>query len=382
MSDYLSRRTMVGDEHACREFDCRVWDLYDEYRRHDGQRTGWDDGGPIQPDRFSLDRYLIEAAFSVLHEERKEREDLARSARHLALWALQATPEKNAQVAATFAVQVMYDRIYRGLIRAYLGATRPTRWWWTTGHAPRQHCQGAADEFVPPILGKEITSLQKTPVPDGNLLWEPEWAIRRSYTRQMDCLRPPLLAVRLAAHLIEQNNYNQATKVLAIELGHSVGPQALSIWLPRTEIHTWSMVFDPRMPPGIPEGEADAVVLGIPTLRRLLYTSKMADPDIQVDGRVVNRFWERLRDLDPLGHVEVLVEAAGSFLKLGGVLAVIGAVEEGEHHRAVKVIETTPRYKALTAGKPVQVAHRKMPWCPYWVLPPEDRLVSAYRRVR
>ena len=197
------------------------------------------------------------------------------------------------------------------------------------------------------------------------------------------------MSVRLAAWIVQQGALDGPAKnVLALELGHSVGPQVLSIWLPRAKVYTANQVFGPHKPAGLGRHQADVVVLGVPGLRHICFVLEMLRDD-RLDRRIMQDFWSR-RDADPHDTIPYLVQAADAYLKLGGVLVIIGAVQEGEHHVANKEVRRLGTFKPLvikrgkqvadTTQRPVEVVYSKRPWCPFGVLPSQDRLLSAWRR--
>lgn len=236
----------------------------------------------------------------------------------------------------------------------------------------------------------------------GEVLWEHDWAneeprIEQSYMMLLDHLRPSLVSVRMAASIIVESLSMTRPVVLACELGHSVGPQALSVWMPNVMVRTRSAVIqseaeraaDPKSTLPV-----DAVVLGVPSYKAMRCAKFMTDNSM---GRVVGQkeMESVLREAakeDPITHVAGLVEDAVGLVKPGGLLVVVGAVEHGEHHHAVAHVAASADFQPMciksgrvqlnTVEKPILVAYRpgKKPWRPFGTLGPEDRLISAWRR--
>ena len=456
----------------------RAFALYDEYARRLAAEDRAED--PIarlwlrSPRRsvrigpLTLDAYLREEA-KRLGLQRHDWDWFVWMTRVLAEWALQETVEHNQRIAARFAADWIFDRCVRIDARSAMAMPRPRRWywrwdrddrgrqrllqtWWEWATSPAEReardahdpdyddGDGAPVGYVPPFLGAEIDRLRDAPLPlrqilDGNRLVESRFEVGRKhgegtdcdrlveyepnrYARIMDVLRPPLMTIRLAARIINERVSRDARlRVLALELGNWVGPQALSVWLDRRAqiqheavrqpgplpepvsnlpgVHTYSAVYDPHVPPMLDEGVSDAVVVGIPALHRIIFAKMMVDPDLDIDRRDIDPYWEpqrRLKIDDLLVHVESYVQAAIPFVRPGGLLVVIGATDDGVHHHANRFVRDSDQFvpvsienedgerKLCTVEWPVEVAYSKPPWAPFGVIPPGDRLVSAWRR--
>ncbi len=410
---YMGRQTRAVGPEVEREHRQRVFALYDHFwhwlaEPRADSTTECDVVAPrvrysCTPETSPLDEALLREAHRVLGHDQDHVVDVVAHARPLALWALQATMEHNVDVAAAFGAEFAFDALFRVNVRAVADEPRPLCWRWqgcvdAVGLTVlRQVYDGVPEDYLPPILGAEIARLGQCEAPleealrSGNLT-EPRFPIKNRYQGILDPLRPPLVAVRLAAHLIEEETLSTPRDILALELGHSLGPQALSIWLPHSRVHTWSSVIEPWLCPKFQAAwSADAVVLGIPPLRHLRFVRMMANRNRQIDRRDVDALWQT-RDRQPHQHVAPLVDAAAGMIKLGAVLVVIGAVEEGEHHHAAALVRASGLFAPLqhrfdqqvldTGTKPVLCFRRKDPWPGFGVLPAGDRLISAWRRIR
>jgi len=420
---YMGGHVQASEKHVQAELKRRAFALYDEFRRQLRRDPGGDSPamrallGELTPTSratgpLTLDSYLWQEARRVIKLP-KEQERIVHCARPLAEWALRYTSEANPRVAALFAVEWEYDNddFYRKLTRAHLGQPRPVRWYWQVktdrhdhGHRGwQQTFAGITTDFDPPLWFSDLRVLQEYEAPLDKCLIhgsveEPKLPFEKQrHPRMMDCLRPPLAAVRVAAHLVERA---RARSALTIELGHTVAPQALSLWLapPRpTTVDTYSVVFDGEVLPACKPGTLDAVVLGVPSLRQLKFVKMMRDSDREIDRRDVDPFWGRLwrrrePNPNPVAHVEGLVTASLGSVKVGGLLVVIGAVEAGEHHEANRRVAESGRFEPVnlskgrlrrdTVAEPVEFFYPRRPWCPFGVIPPGDRLLSAWRRIR
>lgn len=226
----------------------------------------------------------------------------------------------------------------------------------------------------------------------AGFIWEPDWPMKDRFLRVMDVLRPPMAAMKLVATLADTRRIHPA-KVVALEIGHSIGAQALSLWLPHDVVSVKSRAFGPDNPVRVHEqGSADVVVVGVPSLWNLTYVAKLLDVTSRLGLHELDELHQHVRRQDPHAHVGQLVDDAMSLVKPGGILIVVGSVEDGEHHYAVSLVEKQGNYEHRlvrykkkrrdTVEQPVLIPYQPEQelWCPFKVPPPEDRLVSAWRK--
>ena len=358
---------------------------------------------------LTLARALVRAAKEVYPHTVRDWPHGALAALPHAEQILRDTPEMSMEVAARQAAQELFDSSYLVKVKAHLDRPRPTRWYWRrTRKGHRQEWDGTSEDYEPPISHREAQHLagMKPPLAaavGGEVLWEPQWSlsqangkplIRQRFSRMLDHMRPPLLAVRLAASIIKTRALAARPVVISYEQGHSVGPQALSIWLPSAEVHTRSTVLDPETPLE-PVGQADVVVLGVPSLLAFWFSWLMAEAGRGrlVGQEVARTFLRSASKEDPLTHIKALVDDATGLVQAGGLFILLGATEHGEHHHAAALVAAQGCWRPIsiqsgrdqlnTVERPILAAYRpgKEPWRPYGTLGPEDRLLSAWRRL-
>lgn len=331
-------------------------------------------------------------------DSRRKRKQLFEPAFHLMLLAMHIYAEPSELVAARFAAELAYDEDLRCMVPFTLSGTRPTRWYWEKANirvrkgTSHQVFDGSVTKYSPPFAGKAIAQLKKRPNPmptwvAGKTITESTGHTPNSYIRALDPTRPPLLAVKLAAELV-CGSKSSGPNVVALELGHSAGPQALSVWLPKKQVHTASLIFDSQVSPSVAAGSADAVVMGIPSMRAMVYCMGVLRQG-RMDRRLNDFLWS-VNLPNPTAHVEDLVELGTSYLRPGGLLVVLGDPIDGVHHCAIKAIDAVGSffpyihewgdYQIDTIANPALVVYPRRPWCPLGVLPPSQRMVSAWRK--
>jgi len=190
-------------------------------------------------------------------------------------------------------------------------------------------------------------------------------------------------AIRLAAHLIKTKLGRERVQVLALECGHAVAAQSLSAFLTRAVIHSASTVFPQGDEIDLDEGQADAVVLNLPSFACFGYVYDVLHREDPLTGRAIDK-WLRHPRTDPGKHGSILLETAMEYLAPHGLLIVLGDVESGIHHQAEAALSKNDhlhRYQLTADNKPVQFTYAKQPWGIYGSLPPTGRLLSAWRRL-
>jgi hypothetical protein len=197
-------------------------------------------------------------------------------------------------------------------------------------------------------------------------------------------VRPPLLAVALAAKIIEGSSGRHGD-VLAVDLGHSWGAQALSIALRRSRVWSASTTYDPSRSPWVegaarrPPETVDAVVLGVPDDVAVEYTALATDEDHALSRVVLDELWSRPR-IEPTRHLARSVELATSRLRRGGTLVVLGDAASGATHEVDDMLATMGLELEEHGGHSHRsVGYSTPPWAPYGAVRPTGRVVSAWR---
>lgn len=201
-----------------------------------------------------------------------------------------------------------------------------------------------------------------------------------------DSMRPPLEAVALAAKIV-----HFATRIVAIEFGHSAGGQALSLMLPTTEVWTPTNVF----PEGrdLPEKVIDGLVVNIPNplsiaFVEILTCQEDAPPRASYDLVFRHaRHLARKKAESYQGAIGTFVGIALAQLVPGSVLVVMGDDRSGSTHslnlslHKLKYLEPLVVDSRDLVARPVWVPVPERPlWSPITRLPPTGRVVSAWRR--
>jgi hypothetical protein len=366
----------------------RVWALYDHWLAARADRCDDQVDRPHVEHDTVLHREIDAAARRIAPASEADRRIVSSAARRYAGWALSHSRERASPVIARFAVEAANDLHLRTIIGATLGGVAPPPCWWWDGIRQRHTFEPRTDGYSPPIRGRDVFRLAGPP-PLAEILREaharePDWTIRRTHLWAMDMLRPPLRAIQLAAEIIRRNGA-PGGEVLAVELGHSVGAQALSANLPRARVRVANCIFRT----GAGARPAGAVVLSLPCIRLVTHALLAAHPDSGMDRRTMDQF-EPGRFRHRSSHAEAVACGAASWVRPGGVLVVLGDVEDGVHHEAVAAIATTELVPVRlaegghtrdTVREPIFVWHKGAPWRPHGVLAPTDRLISAWRRL-
>lgn len=354
-----------------------------------------------------------------------DRAALQGQARAEAAWARTWTLERNPAIVARFAVEAAYDSLFRYQVQAVLNTPVPHLWF---HHRP----QGEAKmkmRFVPEDSGH----LLAIPEQQYGALWintqgvldrerqvltvHPYERLRPSQLWALDPIRPPISAVRLAAKLIqglgapmqkvtwspEWVSYSdEAWEALpeasiyqghslrwvkAINMGHTAGVQALSLFLDagHVVVHESNLVHV-QAHYGAPQ-QFGAVVLNIPDLRGWTCLKTISELSSFTPQRTLDRWQTESLWRTPAGlqvqDLEGQVQKALEQVRLGGVLIILGDAESGSTHGADKVIEGTRGFerRAIAGGhEMVMVNYETVPWAPFHMIPPTARVISCWKR--
>jgi hypothetical protein len=198
--------------------------------------------------------------------------------------------------------------------------------------------------------------------------------------------RAPVEALLLAAEILGDRR-----EVLTVELGHSSGPAALSVFQPRTRVWTASLAVAPLLRPcrepyqGVvvnvpPPDPFDAIVINIPTAEAFTFNLWATDPEAGPRP-------PRILDL---AHVGPIVALARSYAKPGALVVLLAHVGIGRPGAGIPeasegVLVALGAESATTAalesirGRNALVRYPETPRRSWWSSPPTDRIVSAWR---
>lgn len=369
------------------ESEARVWeavhDLLKEARRPVGMgevlmRT------PPPDDLPDLSALLEEETARVLQAP-EGRNLLVGSATKNIKLAYMISRVRNPKVLARFAVEQAYDYHYRLNVSATLDGTWVRRW--KNGHDgincypgyPEQGLPIRQDELA--MLGWSTARYAAEKLPADNIV-EPFEGLKPTFGWAIDPTRPPISAVRAGAEVIRREFGNSRIRMYAVELGHNAAAEALVSFLPEATVYTESFTFPHRADTCFPD-EGAAVVLGLPNRACVEYVKRAIDPDDPLNRWDNDRFWNWPK-MEQLAGLVDLVHDAIDRVQPGGFLIVIGDVESGSHHVANSTIAYTGRFTPIPVGGntvPVMFRYSRPPWGPFGVIPPTNRMVSAWRRI-
>ena len=198
----------------------------------------------------------------------------------------------------------------------------------------------------------------------------------------MDSVRPPVQAVRAACGIISREVPVNRLHVLALEVGHNIAAEAMAAFLPGSTVETDSFVFPNRTAMELATSY-DAVVVGVPNQAAAEFVRSAINRIYRMTRWDCDRFWQWPKIEQPSFILE-LIQAGIDRVKPSGILVVIGDIESGSHHAADALIEGTGRFSRIMIAaedKPVVFRYTKQPWGVYGVIPPTNRMLSAWRRV-
>ena len=377
----------------------------------EGEKEESKDAKHTSPSPLTVDWYVVKEAHRFPCDSGDgpdatwmTRRDLVHLAAPFVRWAKKITKETNPQVIARFAVETAYDHLCRAKIGYALANPRPLRWRWDIDSSSKmtQTMYPTMIDKAAPIRSDDFGAFQKLkpslgPWGEGKNIVEPVVG-KMTDLRVFDPLRPPVAALRLAAHLIEDHLGPTKKEVCAVELGHSFGPQAFSVWLPHQEVHTASSVIEPdQMSREVeraltllsPSKDIGAVVINIPSRRAIDYVAAALNPDVLLDRRLNNHLWSAPIK-DPCAHVEGIVELGLKVARGASLIVLMGDIEHGLHHVANEVIHKSGKFEPMvfthkgkvidTVEEPAVVVRQRGEWPKYGVLSPSNRMVSAWKR--
>ena len=324
-------------------------------------------------------------------------------------WARRFTKEVNPAVLARFSVEVAYDDLYRMNVAAVLSAPWPTSWEWSVSDegGPLRLTRSPFSTAFLPIKPQDFGNLDVatvdyagTETPMHNMV-TPFEGLHPTWPWAMDPIRPPVQAARVAAAVIHRaldinslglpdtlywDMNKEVPPVLGIELGHSVGAEALALFLPEHKVYTHSKVFDSRSRQNIPD-KFTAVVVNLPHVAALEFVKDILDRhehNQPIMNRVENNRYWTWPSHDQGGYWVHLVQHGLEHLAPGGVLIVLADILSGQVHLAAKEIETHGEMERLPiwpgGPKAMSFENSKKPWAPFGCIRPTGRILRAWRR--
>ncbi len=369
------------------ESEARIWETVHDLIELARQPVGledvmnWNPTPDVMPD---LTQMLEKEAARAMRDP-KGRSSLVASAKRNIEQAYMISKVRNPRVLARFAVEMAYDYHYRLNVSATLDGTWVRRW--KNGHDwincypgyPEQGLPIRQDELA--MLGWSTARYAAEKLPADNIV-EPYEGLKPTFGWAIDPTRPPISAVRAGAEVIRREFGNSRIRMYAVELGHNAAAEALVSFLPEATVYTESFTFPHRADTCFPD-EGAAVVLGLPNRACVEYVKRAIDPDDPLNRWDNDRFWNWPK-MEQLAGLVDLVHDAIDRVQPGGALIVIGDVESGSHHVANSTIAYTGRFTPIPVGGntvPVMFRYSRPPWGPFGVIPPTNRMVSAWRRI-
>jgi len=215
-----------------------------------------------------------------------------------------------------------------------------------------------ANNIVEPYAGLPVT---------------PAWAC--------DPLRPPVQAVRAGANIINRVVRDKRFDVMALDLGVTVGAQALATFCPAAFVYSWSTLLPDLLKREMPSA-FEAVVFGVPSAASTRFARTVQSLGRPLCRRDVEWFQTWPRNELPVRLFEMIQKAMSS-VRPGGVLVVIGDIESRSVPIVDAIIAKYGAFSRVPVGgniKPVMFRYAETPQDMYGSLPPTGRLVSAWRR--
>jgi len=337
----------------------------------------------VMPDFTPL---LLGEASRVLGDSPEKAYLLEQAATHIED-AYRLTAVRNPQALARFAIEKAYDNLYRLQVSAMLDSTWVRRW---RLNPVNQHwtCQpGFPDQGLPipvsalPELLRNTSQYSFSTLTADNAV-QPFAGLGPTHAWAMDPVRPPIQAVRTACEIIRREIPAKRLNLLALEVGHNVAAEVTAAFLTGSTVDTESFVFPDRTGMELAPSY-DAVIMGIPNQAAAEFV-RFAISRIQPMNRWdCDRFWTLPKTQHP-SFLENLVQKGIDLVKPWGVLVVIGDIETGSDHAADALIKGTGRFtRILVADEwgPVVFRYTKQPWGVYGVIPPTNRMLSAWQRI-
>lgn len=337
----------------------------------------------VMPDFTSL---LLAEAARVLGDSHEKAYLLEQAATHIRD-AYVLTAVRNPQALARFAVEKAYDLQYRQQISAMLDSTWVRRWRMDPVHH-RYACYPGYPEQGMPIPVSELPDLLRNtsqftfPTLPADNADQPFVGVKPTFGWVMDPVRAPVPAVRAACEIIRREVPMKRFKVLALETGHNVAAEAMAAFLPGSTVDTESFVFPDRTDMELAPAY-DAVVMGIPNQAAVEFVRSAINRIYPMSRWECDRFWQWSKTEQPSFLLE-LIYAGVERVKPSGILVVIGDIESGAHHAADAFIAGTGRFSRILVGEeagPVVFRYSKQPWGLFGVIPPTNRLLTAWQRM-
>lgn len=436
-SAYPRDISLLGGGAAERELNARAMALYDAVVAagclHGGghflglaARSGWNPRAGTPPKSHTAAWYLWRETRRIDRRpwERAAIYDAAFS--YVELLHLLNIHEPNPAVVARYAVEIAFDVTRRCLPQQVLGGTSSPRAWvwrWVRGRSslfqrwllPTTGFAGAHAGLDPsdpvlldpvddpgdagfvvahdvPLPGAAVRELRSLPwaldtLKEGVLV-ELALKVRPTILWVADPLRPPLVTVQLAAEILKQAGTGKGS-IVFIEPGHSVAAMALAAWSGR-DVHVLGGTYDEQEM--FEPGRSQAVVLNLPRRSAIEFTRLHLVGGVHLD-RLTEAAWRADRlQIDRIEHVGTLVRRALDALKPGGVVIVLGDVDDGLGHVANDLLHQHEGLRPLpvqagdevldTVDRPILATFRgRADRTPAGSIPPTDRIVSAWRRV-
>lgn len=361
-----------------------VHDLVNAYREHVEPGVC---PQPPAPLGLGLLEDIEEEACSAVRDDR-DRQALTMHAVSYVQWALANTLVRNPIILARFGVEMAFSVTCRSCIQYTLGDLWVRRWKWTTrrGLPWLTWSPTSLGERLPLPLSRFDDLCHATDQYGGDVLpadnvVEPFGGLKPTYPWLMDAMRPPVAAVRAAAATIRHNLGDGPLKVLALELGHNIGAQALAVFLDRGTVYTESVVFSHDAVISMPD-KYDAVVLNLPAAAAVAFVVRAIRPK-PMTRKEIDDFWN-WDPCDPCPCTGPLVEEALARVRPGGVLVVMGDVQSGTFHQGAALVRQRGDYREVPVGGqrgPVVFRYGRKVWGVYGSIRPTDRTTTAWRKM-
>lgn len=331
-----------------------------------------------------LTQLMMQAAERVI-SDLEDMEPLLEKAEECIKQACLMSQVRNPEVLAEFAIETSYDNLIRTQVRAILNDTWVRIW---KGLSTGIDCYPGYPRHGLPIsrlddfaLCDDTDDYANESLPADNTI-EPFPGLDLPHSWSVDPLRPPIQAIRTAAELIKREVGDRRFNILGLELGYAVAAQALVTFLPKTAVITDSMVFDNRIYWRRSSYDYAAVVLNIPAAAAVEFVRFVLDPKQRLTRLLNDRFcrWPKTEQAKGLNE---LVQRAINKVRPGGILVIIADIESGSYSVANSMVENTGTFTPVSvAGNtgPVVFRYAEPPNSPYGVIPPTNRMVSAWRR--
>lgn len=293
---------------------------------------------------------------------------------------------RNEQVLVRIALELAFDRLYLSQVSDVLHG-RWGRYWHLDPRGDRiRRDVGMPDDSLPivtrnlKLLLNATAKFASAELPEDNII-EPYAGLPSTPAWSCDPLRPPVHALRAAAHVINRVLCEEHFRIMALDLGVNVGAQAVATFCPRAVVHSHSTMLS-----DVPEQKSpstfDAVVLAVPSAASTEFVRMVRGLSRPLNRWDVAEYAARPRTDLPQTLRESLSKAIAS-VRPGGVLAIIGDIGSSSVPIADALVSWTGAFSRVPVGgnlRPVAFRYAERPRDMYGSLPPTGRLVSAWRR--